>query len=690
MRLFVRLILVLVGWSIGNGFLHPSRIFSARSRYNVRPHAPAITSPAPLQLQRPAPSSSSTQLNSSPVALQPSDAEMESWLQDMIFSGDMSGYVKRQTAKVITIDFLEYIQERLELSADEDEKDVIREVVGLVQSKYAETEGLVDSGVTFEKRLDKILFCAPNKRTELIKGELAEDLSPAFIQYVQDELKNTQDTDGKVVLASILQLIGQNKGTDLLGGSAAILSLADASLGDQFKREEGALHLGGGGVVENKDKFGVGDRNEQMLASLLFSQNDILEDVLNNLHEIDERFTRFLQEKCESTKDIEERTGLQSLLETITSVLDRVKEVQGEGGGAMVDEELTMEQVKQRMQEVQSGQAMENNKGGGPKIEAFSVKSDRRDTFQSVLQRFLGLPDAAAVMEAVQQNYDLCDMEFQEMLKEEADSCFVEGADAEGQQYLDLGDTIRQVMVMRIGVAQEKLQRILSKKGVKAMESEIVAMCRKGEIDEALVGLIQANAQQAAASGVTAAAAVLEQLLKRIFAERERALPDEQRLLRALLREGNSEKRKELLYTAFKQSKSMNAEGHMVDGAPLISPPAFINIARMFIQNFGNVDKLEIMSRVQFIIDEAQLVATELYGEGMSPRDQQRFMFEKQSVSVWDLANFEDQALMSGEEVPWRNDTWDQKLPEDVLSEKVRKIGGADDFGMPAAGSAGA
>ena len=48
----------------------------------------------------------------------------------------------------------------------------------------------------------------------------------------------------------------------------------------------------------------------------------------------------------------------------------------------------------------------------------------------------------------------------------------------------------------------------------------------------------------------------------------------------------------------------------------------------------------------QTIIDEAQIVATDLYGEGMSPRDQQRFMFEKNSVSVWDLGMYTLQQLI--------------------------------------------
>jgi hypothetical protein len=80
-------------------------------------------------------------------------------------------------------------------------------------------------------------------------------------------------------------------------------------------------------------------------------------------------------------------------------------------------------------------------------------------------------------------------------------------------------------MVRRIGTAQERLQNILSKQRVEAMESEIIKMSRKGEVyeyfywkcqyikhmlnslvwagevDEALVLLLEANANQAEAAG---------------------------------------------------------------------------------------------------------------------------------------------------------------------------------------------
>lgn len=73
-----------------------------------------------------------------------------------------------------------------------------------------------------------------------------------------------------------------------------------------------------------KDEI-VGNPNDVILGSLLFSDRDILEDVLNNLHVIDEQFTNWLQNKIDKSNDIEERVGLTSLLQTITSVLERIK-----------------------------------------------------------------------------------------------------------------------------------------------------------------------------------------------------------------------------------------------------------------------------------------------------------------------------------------------------------------------------
>ena len=247
------------------------------------------------------------------------------------------------------------------------------------------------------------------------------------------------------------------------------------------------------------------------------------------------------------------------------------------------------------------------------------------------------------------------------------------------ENYQQILDAITKQMNVKLGSAQERLQRILSKRNIKAMEGEIVAMVRRNEVDDALSLLVEGNIQQADAAGATAAAAVLRTLSKRIIEEKEKKLPDEQRLLRALLRQANPEKRKSLIYEAFRPTKTIDAESNIVEGPPLISPPAFINAARGIITTVGNVESFDIMEKMQSIISEAQIVATELYGEGMKPREQQTFMFEKRSISIWDLGSFEEEAVMTGQEVPWRNDKYDNMSPESVLAEKgSRKIGGME------------
>ena len=116
------------------------------------------------------------------------------------------------------------------------------------------------------------------------------------------------------------------------------------------------------------------------------------------------------------------------------------------------------------------------------------------------------------------------------------------------------------------------------------------------------------------------------------------------------------------------------------EGAPLVSPPLFINVVKSFAENFGNVEDFSILEKLQPIIDDAQAVATDLYGEGMSPRDHQKLMYEKNTMSVWDLENFEQMAEMSGEEIPWANDKYDGMNPEDVLGNRVKSVGGDDDM----------
>jgi hypothetical protein len=200
-----------------------------------------------------------------------SDETMEEWLDDMIYCGDIEGYIRRRSKDVVTDDFREYLDERLAACHDEDEKQVLSEITVMVGEKLRLSDGLSDSEEVFESRLDRILFTAPNQRKAFIQENIAT-MSLGLVEYIQREMKDTSDGDNKVVFASILQLIGNAKGADLLGTNAGLLSKADSTLGDQFAAPASAL-LGDSSIADAKEAGQkVGDKNEQVatIISLLF------------------------------------------------------------------------------------------------------------------------------------------------------------------------------------------------------------------------------------------------------------------------------------------------------------------------------------------------------------------------------------------------------------------------------------
>ena len=111
-----------------------------------------------------------------------------------------------------------------------------------------------------------------------------------------------------------------------------------------------------------------------------------------------------------------------------------------------------------------------------------------------------------------------------------------------------------------------------------------------------------------------------------------------------------------------------------------------MNVLRTFVESFGNVEDFKIMDRAKALIEEAQEVATALYGEGMTPREQQKRAWDQKSVSIWDLESYEEELMLRGEEAPWHTDDLDNQSPEDVLQKRVQKSAGAigGDSGMNA------
>ena len=147
-------------------------------------------------------STTSLQMSSAEEIERENAETMSAWLDDMIYSGDMSGFVRRRAADVLCLEFVDYLTKRVSAEKDEDEKAAILEALNLVTSNMDMTDGLGQrSGVAFESRLDQILFAPPGQRKTFL-SEIKEDITPGFIEYVQKELKDTSDQGDNFLVAT--------------------------------------------------------------------------------------------------------------------------------------------------------------------------------------------------------------------------------------------------------------------------------------------------------------------------------------------------------------------------------------------------------------------------------------------------------------------------------------------------------
>ena len=100
---------------------------------------------------------------------------------------------------------------------------------------------------------------------------------------------------------------------------------------------------------------------------------------------------------------------------------------------------------------------------------------------------------------------------------------------------------------------------------------------------------------------------------------------------------------------------------------PEVSPPDFINACKAVLLNFGNlgndVSSLDLAAQIKQIASEAEVVATRIYGKGMTAREQQDRIWKEETTSIFDLEAMEIEAQRRGEDVPWGN----PDAPDDVI-----------------------
>ena len=84
----------------------------------------------------------------------------------------------------------------------------------------------------------------------------------------------------------------------------------------------------------------------------------------------------------------------------------------------------------------------------------------------------------------------------------------------------------------------------------------------------------------------------------------------------------------------------------------------------------------EIPEATELVVLDNEVVATELYGKSLTPKEQQQKAWDEGTVSVFDLEAHEKLAEMDGETMPWHNDKFDAMLPDGFTKEGIKKIGG--------------
>lgn len=282
--------------------------------------------------------------------------------------------------------------------------------------------------------------------------------------------------------------------------------------------------------------------------------------------------------------------------------------------------------------------------------------------------------------------YDQFDAQFIKVLKERS-----ENGETESQDVLDALSTEQS---NRLSAATENIKAVLAAGDPMRMEGVIVKFAKEGKIDEPFLLLLEANANQAAAAGAQGPAQLMKKLGQRAMEEKDKqSQTKEIKLLRQLLRTDEAEKREELLTEAFTPKQGLIVEGSAANAMkamegelpdeekpmPDVPPPDFINACKAVLLNFGNLssddDRGDLSTRIKQIANEAEVVATRIYGKGMSLREQQDRMWKEQTTSIFDLETMEIEAEKRGDTAPWANPDNDDILPGFDSSGRM-KIGG--------------
>jgi len=458
------------------------------------------------------------------------------------------------------------------------------------------------------------------------------------------------------------------------------------------------------------------DAYEIFLAELVFSPNDPRLDIVERYHQAtDEDFLTWLKNKFENTRDAEEKVALKDLYGMILDVQNKVelsqlaeerkkaeeKEAEqlriqtAESEGAQGRTLSNAEVLKKAAQVDTAGVDSVLNKAAGDREQGAKklnfleqeLSPEIRMSYEGLVKELLPPYKPGLTVQSVVFNlYDRCDAQLIKVLKDRTTN-----GDEDSQAVLD---AIAVEQQKRLAAATERLKIVLAAGDPMRMEGAIVKLSKEGGIDEPFLLLLEANASQAEAAGATGPAQLMRRLRMRAMEEKDKlAKSKEIALLRKLLRAEDSTQREKILEDAFTPREQLLVAGTAANAAkamegevpeqekpqPDVPPPVFINACKAVLINFGNLgtdEKGDLTSMVRQIAAEAEVVATRIYGKGMSPREQQERMWKEKTTSIFDLETMEIEAERMGEQAPWSDPDNDDILPGFDTDGRMRIGGG--------------
>jgi hypothetical protein len=341
-----------------------------------------------------------------------------------------------------------------------------------------------------------------------------------------------------------------------------------------------------------------------------------------------------------------------------------------ESAGEEAKRKEAQREQMQRMQGTEGAAAGAGATGGV----AFA---DAEQSYEQLLLAFLGLDygDAGYVRQVVEANYERCTLEFLDLLGTRLAAADTPAGDR--AKLTALSGHIESVLQERMSRAAGRLQVVVKAGTLDQMVDKVYELVGQGEVDEPFLLLLETNVQEAERAGAAPAAEVFRKLIATAREAIDEKLTPATRLIRRLLRVEDAEKRKEVLNEAFRpKATTLTADGTKTEAQPDVPPPGFIEELRQLIKNFGNIDANNFSAKLLALVEEAEEVSTAIYGKAMSHREQQEYMWNKATVSVFDLEALESKAEKFGDQMPWQNDKYDTMLPPGFDEAGTRTIGG--------------